>query len=131
MRSDSIEDKLKESYILATKKWCEDNFGVSTRKRRDLVVFISKRARKIKKYEVYGVYCFFRNKITIYLPNCRTKYDLVSTMIHEYTHYLQSRGMYKYYEDEYYYSTNPYERQARRNEVKYTKTCIRDIKKLI
>ena len=43
-------------------------------------------------------------------------YDIVSTVIHEYTHYLQSRNLYQKYEKVYYYSTNPYEREARRNE---------------
>ena len=69
--------------------------------------------------------------MTIHEPACDTLYDVVSTVIHEYTHYLQSRNMYKYYEQNYYYSTNPYEREARRNEQKYTKMCMKEIKKLL
>ena len=66
----------------------------------------------------------------IYIENCKTLDDVVSTIIHEYTHYLQSRTKYEKYEKEYYYSTNPYERQAKRNEIKYTKICLQDIKEL-
>jgi hypothetical protein len=80
---------------------------------------------------VYGNYCFYRNKMTIHEPSCNTIYEVVSTVIHEYTHYLQSRPQYKIYQDHYYYSHNPYEREAKRNEDKYTKLCIKNIKKLL
>ena len=80
---------------------------------------------------VYGNYCFYRNKMTIHEPACETLYDVVSTVIHEYTHYLQSRTLYKKYQDKYYYSRNPYEREAKRNEEKYTKECMKYIKSFL
>lgn len=131
MHKDPIEYKLKRAYITQAIKWCEENIGINTRKRRELLVELSYRSRKMKKYLVYGNYCFFRNKIVIYVPNCKNRYDLISTLIHEYTHYLQSRCKYKHYEEQYSYSRNPYERQARRNELKYTKKCMRSIRKSI
>ncbi len=69
--------------------------------------------------------------MTIYLPHCNTIDSVVSTTIHEYTHYLQSRLRYQDYQKDYYYSTNPYEREAKRNEEKYTNLCIKDIKNLL
>ena len=83
------------------------------------------------KYVFYGSYCFFKNRIIIYTPNCLSLFDIVSTIIHEYTHYLQSRTKYKMYEKTHFYSTNPLEKQAKRNEVKYTKTCLKEIKKIL
>ena len=83
----------------------------------------------MKGFDVYGNYCFWRNEIVIYLPNNNTIYDIVSTVIHEYTHYLQVRNTYREYEKTTYYSQNPLERQAKRNENKYTKICIKHIKK--
>jgi Zn-dependent peptidase ImmA (M78 family) len=80
------------------------------------------------KFVYYGNYCLYKNQITIYINNCETLKNLVSTIIHEYTHYLQPMGRYKEYEKYYYYSTHPFERQARRNETKYTDTCLSSIR---
>lgn len=131
MSHSSIGFKRKKRYALLVLKWCKENFGSNERKKKRLVFDFTKSKRDIKNQVLYGSYCFYQNKITIYGINCATIYDVVSTVIHEYTHYLQSRTRYKNYEENYYYSTNPYEREAKRNEEKYTKTCIKDIKKLI
>jgi len=131
MSHSSIGFKRKKRYALLVLKWCKENFGSNERKKKRLVFDFTKSKRDIKNQVLYGSYCFYQNKITIYGSNCATIYDVVSTVIHEYTHYLQSRTRYKNYEENYYYSTNPYEREAKRNEEKYTKTCIKDIKKLI
>jgi uncharacterized protein YjaZ len=121
----------KKKYVLYTLKWCRIFFGENERKRTKMNLEITERKRKIKNLEIYGNYCFYRNKMTIHTSTCETIHDLVSTVIHEYTHYLQSRNRYRYYEKNYYYSTNPYEKEARRNEEKYTKICLREIKKLL
>ena len=123
--------ELKKKYALMAIKWCKNYLGENDRKRSKLLFEFTERKRTIKGYMVYGNYCFYRNKITIHTSTCETLHDVVSTIIHEYTHYLQSRNMYKYYEKNYYYSTNPYEREARRNENKYTRTCINEIKKMV
>jgi hypothetical protein len=69
--------------------------------------------------------------MVIYAPNCENFYEIVATVIHEYTHYLHSGPLYRKYEKEYYYSKNPYEREAKRNEAKYAKTCLGEIRKKI
>lgn len=131
MNKKPIDFNTKKLYMTETIKWCKKFFGVNKRKRTKLFVVFTPRKRSIKKSMVYGNYCFFRNKITIHEPACETIDDIVSTVIHEYTHYLQSRTLYKIYQDKYNYSNNPYEKEAKRNEEKYTKMCIKDIKKLI
>jgi hypothetical protein len=127
-----LDIKKKKKYAILTLKWCQEYFGINERKRTKLNFVLSEKTRNIKgKFLVYGRYCFSKNKMVIYLPNCKTIDLLVSTIIHEYTHYLQSGTMYRKYEKTHYYSTNPFERCALRNEEKYTKMCIKNIKKLI
>jgi uncharacterized protein YjaZ len=125
----TIDIGSKVYYAEEALKWCQDNFGLCDRKRTELKFNVSERKRMMKSCIVYGNYCFFRNTITIYLPNTVTIHDIVSTMIHEYTHYLQSRTKYREYEKTHYYSQNPLEKEAKRNEEKYTKMCIKHIKK--
>lgn len=126
----TIDIESKKRYALLTLKWCEEYFGLCYRKRRKLLFRFSERSRRMDKFKVFGNYCFYRNEIIIYLPNCDTIHDIVSTVIHEYTHYLQVRRKYREYELSRYYSQNPMERQAKRNEDKYTKLCLKDIRKL-
>ena len=121
----------KKKYVTLTIKWCKQNFGVNERKRTRLTIEVTSRKRTIKRSMVYGNYCFYRNKMTIHTDACKTITDLVSTVIHEYTHYLQSRNLYKQYEKTHCYFTNPCEREAKRNEEKYTKACIREIRKYL
>jgi uncharacterized protein YjaZ len=125
----TIDIESKKRYALLTLKWCEEYFGLCDRKRRKLLFRFSDRSRKMDKFKVFGNYCFYRNEIIIYLPNNETIYDIVSTVIHEYTHYLQVRRKYREYELSRYYSQNPMERQAKRNEDKYTKMCLKEIRK--
>lgn len=121
----------KKKYTALTIKWCKQNFGVNERKRTKLKIEVTSRKRTIKKSIIYGNYCFYRNKMTIHSDACKTISDLVGTVIHEYTHYLQSRNLYQQYEKTYSYYTNPCEKEARKNEKLYTKYCIKEIKKYL
>jgi uncharacterized protein YjaZ len=125
----TIDIGSKVYYAEKALEWCQDYFGLCDRKRTELRFVVSERKRKMGNSLIYGNYCFWRNTITLYLPNTVTIHDIVSTMIHEYTHYLQSRTRYRGYEKTHYYSQNPLEKEARRNEDKYSKMCIRHIKK--
>jgi len=131
MASSHIALDVKKKYAILALKWCKQNFGVCTRKRRKLIIEISERKRKMDGLVVFGVYCFWKNKITLYAPNCETLHDVVSTIIHEYSHYLQSRTKYRKYEKTYSYEKNPLEKEAVMNEKKYTKECFKFIRKLI
>ena len=126
-----LDFETKKLYCTLALKWCKKFFGQNELKRTKLSLEFTTRKRSHKNRSVLGNYCFYRNKITIYLNANETLYDIVSTVIHEYTHYLQSRNQYKIYQDHYYYSTNPYEREAKKNEEKYTDLCIKEIKKFL
>ena len=131
MSKRNIDEELKISYTKMALDWCVENLGINTRKRKKLILEINYKNFSDGRMVYYGKYCFNKNKIIIYITNCETIDDVISTMIHEYTHYLQSSTLYRYYEKYYYYSQNPCERQAKRNEIKYTKECIKELKKLI
>jgi uncharacterized protein YjaZ len=125
----TIDIGSKRYYAEQALEWCKEYFGPCNRKRREINFRVSERKRKSGNFEIYGNYCFYRNEIIIYLPNNKTIHDIVATVIHEYTHYLQVRTKYREYEKTLYYSQNPLERQAKRNESKYTKICVKHIKK--
>lgn len=127
----SLDFETKKLYAVQALKWCKAFFGENDRKRTRLSFEFTSRIRTIKQCEVFGNYCFYRNKMTIHSETCVTLNDIVSTVIHEYTHYLQSRNKYKDYQSRYYYSANPYEREAKRNEEKYTSLCLKQIRKVV
>jgi hypothetical protein len=58
------------------------------------------------------------NEIYIYYPNINSEEDLLRSLIHEYTHYLQDLTPLKihYNNTNYNYNTNPHEIEAHRNE---------------
>ena len=127
----TLDFETKKLFAIQAVKWCKNFFGENERKRSKLTFEFTNRIRRIKQCEVFGNYCFYRNKMTIHSETCETLHDIVSTVIHEYTHYLQSRNQYKYYQEHYYYSANPCEREAKRNEQKYTNDCLKYINKKI
>ena len=127
--SRTIDTETKIFYAKQTIEWCRENLGENSRKRTEMTFDLSLRSRKMKGFIIYGNYCFWRNHMTIYLPNNNTIHEVVATIIHEYTHYLQSREKYREYEKTRYYSQNPMERSAKRNEERYTKECIKSIKR--
>ena len=92
-RYDDIE--IKTQYALEAFKWCRKTFGLSDTKRRKLDFSVSNKERKNGRFRFMGNYCFWRNKMVIYAPNCYTLNEVVSTVIHEYTHYLQSGPQYR------------------------------------
>jgi Zn-dependent peptidase ImmA (M78 family) len=129
VKKNNIE--LKKKYAILAIKWCREYFWLNERKETKLLFNFSTKSRKIGNSMVYGNYCFYRNKMTIYEPACETLYDVVATVIHEYTHYLQVRRKYREYEITRYYSQNPMEREAKRNEIKYAKECMKYVKSLM
>jgi hypothetical protein len=140
MKSSRYE--LKKKYAILTIEWCKNNMGIRKTKKKELTLKFSdkdgyitinyKRKKEFKrKYPIQGSYCHYRNLITIYEPNCKTIKDVVSTIIHEYTHYLQSMYQYEKFEKIYFYSQNPLEKEALNNEEKYTNKCIKEVRLII
>ena len=58
------------------------------------------------------------NEIYIYYPNIKNEEDLLRSLIHEYTHYLQDLTQLKIqvYAQNYDYDSNPIEIEAHKNE---------------
>lgn len=111
----------------ATLKWCERVMGVNRRKKWLVKTYIRK---AMEGDDTCGEYDCWDNEIYIYWNNCETIRELVATCIHEWTHQNQPI-LTKYYKYPGTYSRNPYERQAKYNETKWTPICWNEIKKSI
>jgi hypothetical protein len=119
---------------IATKvlKWCKENMGVNNRRKTlpKVSVRINFRKDETERF-IKGIYYVNENRIIVYSINCETIDEVVSTIIHEYTHYQQSMKKYWEYFEFYYYSNHPYEKEARKNEEMFTKKCIKEIRKYL
>jgi hypothetical protein len=131
MAKKNVDIEIKKQYAIEAVKWCKNNLGINKRKKNKLKVSVRVNFKKTDERDFNGSYYSNENRIIIYDLNCNSLEDVVSTVIHEYTHYLQSVKKYWEYFKTHYYSTHPYERQARRNEEKYTELCLKSIKKSI
>jgi hypothetical protein len=127
MGSRNIDFDTKKLYAEQALHWCKNYFGKSKRKKRDIVLKFSKTIERNNRSIYFAKYCFLRNQILIYLNNCPTTLSIVQTIIHEYTHYLQSRTKYYYYKKKYTYKNNPFEIEAEKNEKIYGKICLKEI----
>lgn len=82
----------------------------------------------IKKKELKDICGWFDPNdmsIVVIIDNMENRVDIVKTILHEYTHYLQSpRWMARYYSSGYDYKTHPYEKQAIKAERKYKRFLI-------
>lgn len=113
-------------------KWCKENMGINYRRKSlpKVSVRINFRKDETERF-IKGIYYSSENRIIVYSVNCETMDEVVSTIIHEYSHYQQSMKKYWEYFEFYYYSNHPYEKEARKNEEMYTKKCIRSIRKYL
>jgi len=96
-------------------RWCKKTFGVNNRKKYEPIWTIHKGCGD----NVCGEYDDADNEVHIYWDQCEDVKELIATCIHEWTHQLQPITT-KYYKYPGSYSRNPYERQARYKEKKYT-----------
>jgi hypothetical protein len=110
-----------------TLNWCIENLGNPLKTKSPYVTIITD--RRIKN--VYGYYS--DQEITLNINAITSVKQLISTIIHEYTHFLQSpRTSYfkKYWKmnDKVGYIRNPYEIEARLTEQAYTNEVYNYIK---
>jgi hypothetical protein len=108
----------------AALKWCERTMGINRRKKYKVKTYVRKAA---VGDDTCGEYDCWDNEIYIYWNNCSDVRDLIATCIHEWTHQKQPI-LTKYYKYPGTYSRNPYERQARYNEMKWTPIAWREMK---
>lgn len=76
-----------------------------------------------EQHDGFGEYSFdYMNELIVYWKNITSEEDLIRTLVHEYTHYLQSPSWYKrYYHMGYGYNTHPYEVSAFKAEEDWAK----------
>lgn len=125
-----INEILKKKYATLTFKWCKKNLGKPRRKKK-VKFLVSKKIiyyDETEKEKLYGHYILEKNKIIIYIKVCKTIKDIVSSVIHEYTHYLQPNYKHLLYLKNYTYKKNPFEIEAKKNEILYTDICLKEIK---
>lgn len=115
--STSIKDLTKKELkeiVGLTLDYCESELGVNRRKSCTPNVVLD-----TNPYETvyYGEYCPNENVISIFLDEMSGLGQITSTIIHEYTHYLQPIAT-KYYKllKEHGYDNHPHEIEARDNE---------------
>lgn len=120
----------KKTYANLALRWCKVNMGINRRKKRTPKVSVLIRFKDDDDCFTEGTYWAEHNRIIIYDLNCNSIESVVATVIHEYTHYLQSMKKYWEFFEIHGYVNHPYEIEARDNEKKFTKICLREIKRL-
>ena len=89
MENSDVSIGLKKQYSIRAVKWCENKLGINKRKKKKLKISVRVTFRTPDEKNFYGLYSYKDNRIIIYDLNCVSLEDVVSTVIHEYTHYLQ------------------------------------------
>lgn len=108
-------------------EWCKENLGENPKKKKSLSLKITNDRRG---YQFCGEYLYRSNTIVIYKDNNDLIEDLISTIIHEYTHYLQPmRKFYHKVAKVTGYDDHPFEFHARQNEKIFFKICWTQVRK--
>lgn len=102
--------------------WCETTFGHPLKTASaEFKLSNDKRVSNLTGY-------YLDREIVIYVQNIDSYADVIRTVIHEYTHYLQMPKMtdnakYCRMDSMYGYDNNPFELEAVKNENKYYDSC--------
>lgn len=128
MRLNTSIKKLNRQQILQivnmTMSWCKKYLGMSEYKRNYCTW---KLIKNLECNEETGYYDPRNNVIYIYWNNMDNIKDIISTCIHEWTHYQQPI-LKEYYKWNGTYSKNPYQRKAYYKEHTKLFTCWNEIK---
>lgn len=128
-RTYNITPKLQRKIVRETIKWCQEFFGVNNRRSNEFSYYVGPQPKRLlKEYgKYYGCYDCYENKLSIYPEHNPHIKELIKTTIHEYTHYIQPvRSLYYKYDTQYGYKNNPFEKEARTNELLY-RACWKSI----
>jgi Zn-dependent peptidase ImmA (M78 family) len=129
-KSHSLE--LKRKCARLALNWCKKNFGINNRRKQAPKVSVRVYFKSDETFrKTKAAYYYSENRIIVYHINNKKVEDVVSAVIHEYTHYLQPDRKYWDYFKTHYYSQHPHERQAVRNEERYTEQCMCEITPLL
>lgn len=105
--------------ILEILDWCITKYGKSKFEERPL------RLRVVKTGDCAGAYYYRSATIYIYLNHNKTDKQLVDTVIHEYTHYLQPGLDYLILDKYFEYKGHPLEIFAIKTAKSHTSECIK------
>lgn len=108
-------------------RWCKTNLGVNRRKKYEVKWYIR---RGCGDEDTCGEYDATDNEVIIHWDNCVDVKEIIETCVHEWTHQNQPI-LTKYDKYPGSYSRNPYERQAKYAERKWTPVCWEAIKNKI
>ena len=111
----------KDKIVYLACEWCMDTFGVKKWCPSFLVDIVND-----KLAVAAGWYETSRHdpEIIINLADNETVGDIIDTVIHEYTHYLQPNFKEVYFGKDYDPDNHPYEIEARAKAKKYRKKCF-------
>ena len=122
----SKKDVKKISRIILD--WCFAHLGENKRIKKELVLeldYVEPKTSGFAEYEIEE-----DRIIRIFMQSVNTFYDLIASIIHEYTHDLQPVTSYydKLFEKYKYYSRHPFEKQATKMENRFVLVCWEDIR---
>lgn len=122
-KSNELTMDVQYKIVLKTVDWAKNFFTPPHTKKKNTFVITVGYTEKM----VYGEYEARNNWLYINLAVCKTIKDIVTTTIHEYTHFCQDLKHYGKYTKQVGYDDNPLEVEARENELYYM-NCWRSIK---
>jgi hypothetical protein len=122
----------KSKFINEVLKWCMNNMDYPTGHMYYPQIKIC--YYKTKETE-FGDYTSNTRLIRIFINNHSSVVELINTIIHEYTHYLQmptqqDQNEYNRYLKQKGYYDNPFEVNARETANKYTPICLKEMKQM-
>ena len=109
-----------EQHVDVFYKWCCEKYGHSKYHKDFPTISIDRRGKRN-----YGWFCTERNHIHIYENMHERTIDLVDTIIHEWTHYMQPTTWLARYEKTHNYSENPYELEAQEVAMRDSSECFK------
>ena len=122
--TDTLTKKQIKKVLSFCSQWCYENMGVNNRKRSDLTYSYGSDTDGF-----FGYYCPINNHIHVSVGECKTLGRLTSTVIHEYTHYLQPvRTKYLKSLKEHGYWDCPFEVEARTMEKKLNRYLLSEMR---
>ena len=119
----------KSKFINEVVKWCRNNMDYPTGHKYYPQVKVCYYKTKRNRY---GDYTSNSRLIRIFINNHTSVEELINTIIHEYTHYLQmptqqDQKEYNRYLKQKGYFDNPFEINARETADKYTSICLKNM----
>ena len=120
--------KLNRHTALKVYEWCRKTYGRS--KYNGRYPEISYKKGDHTNSDLMGEFDFYENLIFINSDQIKNLYDLVSTIIHEFTHYKQNMKvdwtvLSKYFDP--YTIDHPLEKEASDVEVRDTPKCLKEV----